>query len=74
MNRPEMLQEAVPYYDYDISVYPDRVRMSFADGRTIVYEARTDQPAPVIMENIKIIRKWKQGYINQPHRKRRKRA
>lgn len=72
IRRPSILPETVSYYDYDISKYPDRIRMSFDDGRTIIYEARVEMPAPVIMENIRIIRKWKQGYVNQPLRRRRR--
>ena len=70
--RPELLPGTISYYDYEISKYPDRIRVSFADGKTLVYDLRTDQPAPVIIENIKIIRKWKQGYVNQPTRRRRR--
>ena len=72
MERPELLPEAVPYYDTDFSFHPDSVRMSFSDGSTAVYDLRVEQPHPVIMENIRIIRKWKQGYVNQPARRRRK--
>ena len=71
LKRPEMLAGVVGYYDRDASVYPDRVRVSFMDGSTQIYELRTDQPHPVIMGNIRIIRKWKQGYVNQPRRRRR---
>ena len=70
--RPELLPGTIGYYDYDISKYPDRIRVSFADGKTLVYELRTEQPHPVIVENVKIIRKWKTGYVNQPMRRRRK--
>ena len=70
--RPELLPGTISYYDYDISKYPDRIRVSFADGKTLVYELRTEQPHPIIVENIKIIRKWKQGYVNQPPRRRRR--
>ena len=72
MKRPEILPKPVPYYWFDFSVIPDQIRVSFSDGSTAVYDLRTDQPAPVIIENIKIIRKWKQGYVNQPARRRRK--
>lgn len=71
-DRPEPLAEVVPYYDHDFSKHPDHIRVSFADGSTAVYDLRTEQPHPVIVENIRIIRKWKQGYVNQPARRRRK--
>ena len=69
--RPRMLDKPLEIYDNEFSKYPDRIRVSFADGRTFVYEIRTEQPAPVIEENIRIIRKWK-GYVNQPARRRRR--
>ena len=73
-NRPTILPKLMPVYEYDYSEYPELIRISFSDGTTAVYELRTDQPHPVIMENIKIIRKWKTGYVNQPARRRRKRG
>ena len=69
--RPRMLDKPLEIYDYEFSKYPDRIRVSFADGRTFVYDIRTEQPAPVIEENIRIIRKWK-GYVNKPARRRRR--
>lgn len=72
--RPDMLEKSVPIYEHDFSKYPDRLRVSFADGRTFVYDIHTDQPAPVIVQNIKLIRKMKQGYVNQPARRRRRKA
>ena len=71
--RPELLPGTVSYYDYDISKYPDRIRVSFSDGKTLVYEVRTEQPHPIIVENINIIKRMKQGYVNQPARRRKKR-
>lgn len=71
-DRPGMLGKVVPIYDHDYSVLPDRIRVLFTDGRTMVYDIHTDQPAPVIVQNIKLIRKMKQGYVNQPMRRRRR--
>ena len=70
--RPRMLEKPVEIYDHEISKYPDRLKVSFMDGRTQIYELKAEQPHPVITENIDIIRKWKQGYVNQPGRRRRK--
>ena len=70
-NRPEVLGKVVPIYDHDYSVLPDRIRVLFADGRTMVYDIHMEQPHPVIVQNIKLIRKWKQGYVNKPARRRR---
>lgn len=69
--KPNILEKPALYYD-DLDEYPYQMRVSFEDGRTIVYERRYDQPHPIIIENVKIIRKWKQGYNNQPARRRRK--
>lgn len=57
--RPQMLPEPAAYYDHEISAYPDRVRISFEDGRTEIYDRRVNQPEPVI-------------YNNRPMRRRRK--
>ena len=70
--RPEILGKVVPIYEHDYSVLPDRIRVLFDDGRTMVYDIHMPQPAPVIVQNIKLIRKWKQGYVNQPTRRRKK--
>ena len=68
--RPDMLSDPFPYYEHRMSKYPDRVRISFSDGSTQIYEIRTEQPAPVILENIEIIRRMKVGY---PPRRRARR-
>ena len=68
--RPAMLPEPVPIYEHTFSEIPERVRISFANGTSAIYDLHTDQPAPVILENIKIIRRMKQGYVNQPPRRR----
>lgn len=70
--RPKMMDKPLEIYDHEFSKYPDRIRVSFMDGRTMVYDLRQDQPHPVIVENIRIIRKMKQGYVNQPERRRRR--
>ena len=67
--RPEMLPEAVPYYDHEWSAHPDSVRISFSDGSTAVYDIRVEQPHPIILENVRIIRRMN-GYVNQPARRR----
>ena len=72
--RPEMLQKPKANYEHDFSVYPESVRVSFGDGKTIIYDRRIEQPAPMFEENIRIIRKWKQGYVNKPQRRRRNRT
>ena len=74
MSRPLMLDKAVPNYDHKCSIYPDQIRVSFSDGHTEVYDRRVEQPAPQVVESIRIIRKWKQGYVNQPMRRRRNRT
>ena len=71
--RPEILPEIVSHYERDSSRIPDQIRVSFSDGSTAVYEIKVEQPAPQFLESIRIIRKWKQGYVNQPARRRRNR-
>ena len=61
------------YYGDDYSRYPDRIRVSFIDGHTEIYDIHRDQPHTIIERNCEIIRKWKQGYNNQPTRRRRRR-
>ena len=69
--RPEILDQVVPYYDSEWSVYQEKVRISFKDGTTIVYDTRAEQPHALIMENIRIIRKWRQILEERPRRRRR---
>lgn len=71
--RKRILTLAVPKYEHESSKYPEQIRVSFADGYTAVYDLRVDQPAPQIVESIKIIRRMKQGYVNQPRRRRNRR-
>lgn len=68
--RPKILPEIVTYYDGDHSYHPEQIRVSFDDGSTVVYDIKPEMPHPVIMRNIKIIHKWKQGYVNKPMRRR----
>ena len=55
--RPEVLPEPLPIYETIYSEIPDRVRISFSNGTSAIYDLHTDQPAPVILENIRIIRR-----------------
>ena len=72
--RPELLPVPLPIYEHTDSEIPEKVRISFTNGTSAIYELHVDQPAPQIMENIRIIRKMKQGYVNQPMRRRRSRG
>ena len=72
MNRPEMLERPVPTYMTEDSEYPDQIRMKFSDGKTVIYDKRTEFPHPIIERNIEIIKRMKAGYVNQPMRRRRK--
>ena len=62
LKRPDIMGKPVALYDDDWSRIPERVRLCFSDGTTAVYELHQDMPAPIIRENIEIIRKWKEGY------------
>ena len=70
--RPEILDKVVPIYEHEYSVLPDRIRVLFSDGRTMIYDIHMDQPAPVIIENIRIIRRMKNGYQCKTRRRNRK--
>lgn len=72
MNRPEMLERPVPTYMTEDSEYPDQIRMKFSDGKTVIYDKRTEFPHPIIERNIEIIKRMKAVYVNQPMRRRRK--
>lgn len=61
MSRPEIIGKPVAYYDSEDSRIPGEVRISFDDGTTEVYQHKPPMPAPLIMRNIEIIRKWN-GY------------
>ena len=63
---PRMLEKPLPEYKRESSKYPEQLRVCFEDGHTAVYELRVEQPAPVIIENMKC----KQGYVNKPLRRR----
>ena len=55
-SRPAPLPEPAVYYDREESKYPDRVRICFKDGHTVIYDRRVNQPRP-------------DGYVNWPRRK-----
>lgn len=67
-DRPEILPDPIPYYEYESSVKPESIRHKFSDGTTAIYDLRVEQPAPVIIENIKIIRRMQHGYQYKPPR------
>ena len=54
--RPSALPEPATYYDKPGSKYPDRIRLSFADGHTEIYDRRANQPEQM-------------AYINYPKRR-----
>ena len=76
-NKPTILPKPVPSYEHDFSEYPELIRVSFSDGSTAVYQLRTEQPHPLVLKNIEIMRETerniKQGYVNNPERRRRRR-
>ena len=73
-NRPKPLTIPVYNYERESSRIPDSVRVSFDDGTTAVYTLHVDQPKPLVMESIRIIRKWRsEGYQYVPRRRRRSR-
>ena len=74
--RPRMMDKPVEIYDHEFSKYPDRIRVLFMDGHTEIYDIRREQPHPLVLKNIEIMestaRNIKQGYVNQPARRRRR--
>lgn len=71
-NRKIPLPNVSPIFEHEASDYPDAVRVSFPNGRTIVYTRQVQQPEPMLVESIRIIRKWKtEGYQYTPPRRRR---
>ena len=74
-DRPKALPVVVPHYENDYSYHPDSVRVSFEDGSTAVYDLRMDgMPHPLVLKNIEIMKETKQnikqGYVNNPRRRR----
>ena len=59
--RPAPLPKPATYYDKPESKYPDRVRVSFMDGHTEVYDRRVNQTQQQLI------------YINVPYPRRRRR-
>ena len=43
---PKPMPEPAVYYDRPESKYPDQIRLSFPDGKTIIYDRRIKQPGP----------------------------
>ena len=75
MNRPEVLDKPALTYRTEESVHPDQIRLSFSDGSTAIYDLRTELPHQILARNHEIMKKWsKQGYNNQPNRRKRRRA
>ena len=75
METPERLAplpEMVPIYEHEHDGHPDALRVSFEDGSTAVYDLRREQPHPLTVKCVETIRKWNNGYNNQPMRRRRK--
>ena len=70
--RPGLLAFPVPVYESTDSEIPEKVRISFTNGTSAIYELRVDQPAPQVVECIRIIRKWNNGYKAPTRRRRRK--
>ena len=42
---PKPMPEPAVYYDRPESRYPDQIRLSFPDGKTIIYDRRIKQPS-----------------------------
>jgi len=64
------LPEMVPIYEHEHDGHPDALRVSFEDGSTAVYEIRRDQPHPMTIKSIEIIRKWNTGILPEEPKRR----
>lgn len=51
------MPEPAVYYDRPESMYPDKIRLSFPDGHTEIYDRRIKQPSP-------------RRYLNMPRHQR----
>lgn len=72
--RPGLLAFPVPIYERTDSEIPEKVRISFTNGTSAIYELHVDQPHPLVKESIRIIRRWRsEGYQYVPPRRRRNR-
>ena len=58
LKQKRILPNPLPIFGKDCEI-PEALRVSFSDGSTAVYDLRIQQPAPQILENIRIIRKWR---------------
>lgn len=70
--RPGLLALPVPIYERTDSEIPEKVRISFTNGTSAIYALQVDQPAPQLIECVRIIRKWNNGYKAPTRRRRRK--
>ena len=57
-----MMPKPAGYYDTAESRIPDRIRISFSDGKTAVYARVIEQPEPVIFRKDDKNRTWVIGY------------
>jgi hypothetical protein len=63
-----MMPKAVPKYRHAWSVYPDEVRVSFENGKTIRYVIVADQQKPVLGKMLDRFEK-KYGFKKQEEKK-----
>ena len=47
-----MMPEPAGYYDTTESRIPDRIRVSFSDGKTAVYARVIEMPEPVVFQKV----------------------
>ena len=57
--RKRILTIAVPRYAHESSKYPEQIRVSFGDGHTAIYDMRVEQPHPLVLKNIEIMKETK---------------
>jgi len=57
--RPPLMP--VPLCTYGYGKYPERIRMSFKDGKTRVYETPVQQPSPMLVTKQELNRMYKES-------------
>lgn len=65
-DRVRPLADVTCIWDCDASHYPDRVRMTMADGKVVTYRIDIDMPHPQVMKTIDLIRQMRKNVNGYP--------
>ena len=63
IERPTVLEKPGRYYESPLSRIPEKVRISFSDGTTAVYQLTVELPAPKFrdLQNEEVGYRWKEA-------------